>query len=616
MSAAWRTVRWFVAYWISRTGAWVGRYLPTGFWYALANPIADLCYVFMFHRRSVLKQNLRRVVGDKRAGEVGRGVFRNFARYVIDFYQLPSLSREELAQRIDFDDWQQLDCALNRGTGIVFVTVHLGQAELGAGALASYCPVNAIAENLDYPPMDAFIQGLRRGLGMKVIAVKQAKLGVVRCLHRGETLAMLVDTVAPGDSVMVDFFGAPAEFSTAPARIALRTGSRLLPGVVARHSHDPKRLAPIIDFDLDYDLTGDEDTDVRGLTQAAARSLEKLVRRFPDQWFAFHPVWNHAATKPDTAPDEQVKKPDETTALGTALCWFTRLGSYLPRSVSYALVRVAADAAFRWRTSARNDVEDNMRHVMGADAPPDAIRDAAREAFRNVGRYYVDLARFPRMDLRAQIGRSARLHGFDQLKSRLDAGQGVVVATAHLGNPELAVQVGAILGLDILVLAEPLRPPMSQLMHELRSTFAPRYEDVSFKVVGEALRHLRNGGCLAITCDRDIQDKGTPLEFFGAEARLPLGAVEMAARTGAALIPGYCRRAEDGGFDIYFEEPIELVDTGSPKEDALVNARALLARAETWVAADPGQWMPLERIWKPFVARSAPQRAKTATRSA
>ncbi|HEX5368358.1 MAG TPA: lysophospholipid acyltransferase family protein, partial [Dehalococcoidia bacterium] len=279
-------------------------------------------------------------------------------------------------------------------------------------------------------------------------------------------------------------------------------------------------------------------------------------------------------------------------------------------------VRVAADLAFRYRESARADVEDNMRHVMGPDAASDSIQHAAREAFRNVGRYYVDLARFPRMDLRHEIGRSVRLHGFDRLKSRLDSGQGVVVATAHFGNPELAVQVGAILGLDILVLAEPLRPPMSQLMHELRSTFEPRYEDVSFKAVGAALRHLRGGGCLAITCDRDIQDKGSPLPFFGAEARLPLGAVEMAARTGAVLLPGYCRRAEDEGFDIYFEEPLELIDTGQPKEDALVNARALLARAERWIAADPGQWMPLERIWQPASAKPAQPCAEAAVRPA
>jgi KDO2-lipid IV(A) lauroyltransferase len=617
MSAAWRNLRWFAAYWISRTGAWLGHYVPAGFWYALANPIADLCYLFMFRRRETVQANLRRVVGDARAGGAAREVFRNFARYVIDFYQLPSLSKQALCERIDFDDWRRLEAALSGGPGAVFVTMHLGQAELGAGALAAYgYPVNVIAENLHYPAMDGFIQGLRRDLGMKVIAVKQAKLGVLRCLSRGETLAMMVDAVDPGEGVLVDFFGAPAEFSTAPARIAVRTGSRILPGVVARAGSDPKRLSPIIDFDLCYEPTGDEETDVRALTQAAAHSLEALVKRFPGQWFAFHPVWDGDASAGGATRTVESANREAGGLLVKLLYLAARLGPYLPRSLAYGLARLAADAAFKLRGAARRAVEDNMRHVMGPDAPPDKVNAAAREAFRNVGRYYVDLVRIRQMDLRAQIGRSVRLHGFDRLKSRLDGGQGVVVATAHFGNPELAVQVGAILGLDILVLAEPLRPTMAQFMHRLRSAFGLRYADVSFKVVGEALRHLRAGGCLAITCDRDIQDKGSPVPFFGVETRMPLGAVEMAAHTGAALVPGYCRRAEDGGFDIYFEEPVELVDTGQPKQDALVNTRALLTRVENWIRADPGQWMPLERIWKPVASRNAQVRAKTASKSA
>ncbi|HEY4685207.1 MAG TPA: lysophospholipid acyltransferase family protein, partial [Dehalococcoidia bacterium] len=140
----------------------------------------------------------------------------------------------------------------------------------------------------------------------------------------------------------------------------------------------------------------------------------------------------------------------------------------------------------------------------------------------------------------------------------------------------------------------------------LRSAYGPRYLDVGFAAVAAALRHLRAGGGVAIACDRDIQHKGEPLPFFGVETSMPLGAVELAARTGAALIPGYCRRRGDG-FDIVFEEPVELVKTGRPKEDALVNARALLARVEPWLRADPGQWMVLERIWGTSVPAPSPR---------
>jgi KDO2-lipid IV(A) lauroyltransferase len=241
-----------------------------------------------------------------------------------------------------------------------------------------------------------------------------------------------------------------------------------------------------------------------------------------------------------------------------------------------------------------------MRHVMGGEAGSEAIEAAAREAFRNVARYYVDLARLPRMKLQERIGKDVRLHGFDILEGAIAEGHGVIVATAHFGNPELGVQVGAVLGLDILILAEPLQPPaFAETMRDLRSVFKPRYEDVGFGAVANAIRHLRKGGVLAITCDRDIQANGTPLPFFGTETRMPLGAVELAQRTGATIVPGYCVRSASG-FDLYFEPPLELCRTADGRTDAKVNARRLLERAEAWIASDPGQWMVLERIWKPL----------------
>jgi KDO2-lipid IV(A) lauroyltransferase len=83
---------------------------------------------------------------------------------------------------------------------------------------------------------------------------------------------------------------------------------------------------------------------------------------------------------------------------------------------------------------------------------------------------------------------------------------------------------------------------------------------------------------------------------------MPLGAAELAARTGAALMPAYCKRSPDG-FDIYFEEPLDLRNSGNAKEDAIVNTCMLLKRIEPWIASDPGQWMVLERIWRPVKAK-------------
>lgn len=593
MTAAWASARWWLACRLSRLGIFIAPFTPTPLAYAVGGALADAAFFFARRPRRNLVANLSRVVGEERAEAAARQAFRHFARYVIDLHQWPSLGREELARRVRFDDWQRLDAALDNPAGTLFVTLHLGHYEAGAVALtARGHKVNVIAQPLTYAPMNDVIQGLRSRLGLKIIPARKAKLGALRGLGRGEVLGMLFDAVAPGEGIAVDFLGRRTEVSAAPARIALRTGARVLTSVMSRDPHDERRLVPGIDYDFCFEPRGDEDADVRALTQAIAASLERFVRCYPEQWYAFRPL------------AEGVAKP-EASAGRSAPAWMvwslgaaSTLGSRMPRRASYALARAAGDLAFQARAKTRADVIDNMRHVLGAAAADDAVEAAAREVFRNVARYYTDLVRLPTTTPARLLEGEVRLHGLDGLRSAAAAGRGVVVATAHFGNPEMAVQIGAEIGLDVLVFVEPLQPPeFAEMMRRIRSTFSPRYVEVGYGAIAAALRHLRSGGVIAIAADRDIQGRGAVLPFFGAPTRLPLGAVEIAARTGALLVPAYSRRRRDG-FDIYFEETLELVATGHQQQDALVNAARLLKRIEAWIGGDPGQWMVLERVWK------------------
>jgi KDO2-lipid IV(A) lauroyltransferase len=299
-------LRWQTAYLISRAGVAVGHLLPARVWYALSYPISSLCYLLLGRHRRPLVENLCRVLGEDAAPAAAKAVFRNFGRYVIDLYQLPSLGRDALRRRIRFDAWRQLDEALNGGNGAVFVTLHLGVADVGAACLAAYGQrVSVICETLPHRQLDDFVQGLRRDLGMQIIATTkpaatrtrptELKTGVLRCLRRGEVLGMMFDVVTPGDGARVEFVGSVAEVSKAPARIALRSGARVLPGVVRRDAGDPTKLVPEIDFSLRFEPTGDEEADVQALSQAIAGSLEEFVRRFPEQWFAFRPLWRATA---------------------------------------------------------------------------------------------------------------------------------------------------------------------------------------------------------------------------------------------------------------------------------------------------------------------------------
>jgi lauroyl/myristoyl acyltransferase len=105
--------------------------------------------------------------------------------------------------------------------------------------------------------------------------------------------------------VPVEFFGALAEVPAGPARLALRTGARAIPAVLAREPDHEEMIRPILDFDLHFQPSGDEEQDVRELTQQIMSSLERFIRQYPDQWFMFRPMW--------PAP-QQAQEPDRVLA--------------------------------------------------------------------------------------------------------------------------------------------------------------------------------------------------------------------------------------------------------------------------------------------------------------
>ena len=108
-------------------------------------------------------------------------------------------------------------------------------------------------------------------------------------------LAMLLDVASGEVGMRSEFFGAPALVSSAPARIALRTGAWVMPSVVVRGPGDDLAIHPIIDTELrDWRPSGDEARDIGDLTRQIMQSLERTIRAYPDQWFIFRRMWQRA----------------------------------------------------------------------------------------------------------------------------------------------------------------------------------------------------------------------------------------------------------------------------------------------------------------------------------
>lgn len=291
-----------VVYWLFRVAIFLTRPLPLRVGYWFAERVALICYWVIFPRhRKALNANLAHVLQSDDArfvDSVARRTFRNFGKYVIDVVHFPSITREEIIGRLRFDQWDELNKAANSGRGLIIATLHFGNWDFGAAALAANgYPINAIAETFRYHRMNDLMQGSREKLGMKVIGHDRVGPTVFRALRRGESLAMLVDVTTEETGIRVEFFGAPALVSPAPARIALRTKAWVVPAVVLRGPEDDLVIRPIIDISLrDFRPTRDEDHDIHELTRLIMRSMEGVIRSHPDQWFIFRRMWNNTST--------------------------------------------------------------------------------------------------------------------------------------------------------------------------------------------------------------------------------------------------------------------------------------------------------------------------------
>lgn len=271
----------------------------------------------------------------------------------------------------------------------------------------------------------------------------------------------------------------------------------------------------------------------------------------------------------------------------------------LPARVAYFGARLAARGVFNLRPASRHAAEANLRQVVGPSASEARVTRLAREVFENVGRYYVDLFRMPVLDLKGLERNGLHEDGYyEYFEPAVAAGKGVIIFSAHVGTPEVPVQALRLRGQTFVALTEPLPPRMDSLVRALRESRGNRFPPVNRDGLREALRQLRSGGTVVVLADRDVLGTGYRMEFFGRETRLPAGAVDLARRTGAALMPAFAHRRDDTTWELRILPPLTLLRTDDETVDRAANMRLLADALETGIAADPGQWIALSPVWR------------------
>jgi lauroyl/myristoyl acyltransferase len=267
-------------------------YLPTFLSYTISQSIADLSYIVYKSAVKNVKRNLKLVfptLSDKRLSSMTRNLFRNYSKYLIDYSKFANLNKNVVIEQISCSKGKEnLDSALQINKGLILLTAHLGNWELGGIFFGSYgLKTNILTLRDENPEIDNIRRWYRETYGVKTITVGDSPFStieMVKALSNKEVVAMLIDRYPGGlNSIMIDFFNKPTLFPRGPFVLSKLTGA---PIVVAFVVKEKKAYKGIIKGPF---IVRNEKEEYEILKEVV-KILEEHIILYPDQWYNFIPI--------------------------------------------------------------------------------------------------------------------------------------------------------------------------------------------------------------------------------------------------------------------------------------------------------------------------------------
>jgi KDO2-lipid IV(A) lauroyltransferase len=265
--------------------------------------LGTIAFFFAGNLRKTGLRNLELAFPEKSLEErqtILKGCFLNLGRVLGLFSQLSNRSAESLRNLIAPEGVGNLEEAKAEGNGLILFTAHLGAWELTSFGLSLIGhPFSFLVRRIDNPEVEKLVDEVRMRFGNQTMDKLAAARSMLKILRSGQTLGLLLDlNVLDEEGIFVDFFGVPASTNFITAKLALRTGSAIIP-VFAPWDEEKKKFLLQVQPRVSTELTGDEETDVRRLTEQLSRIIENEIRNYPDQWLWIHKRWK---TRPPGEP--------------------------------------------------------------------------------------------------------------------------------------------------------------------------------------------------------------------------------------------------------------------------------------------------------------------------
>ncbi|MPB17498.1 lauroyl acyltransferase [Campylobacter lari] len=259
--------------------------LPSKLLNSFVNLVALITYRLNHKHRKIIDTNLKICFPEKDQkwrDETSLNIYKNFAKFGIDFIKNQNASKEEIINKICFDDEEQILNIMQSKRPLIVTTAHYGNWELLALSFgAKFQGISIVGRALDSVIMDKILSKNRTQFNIELIEKKGGLRKMLKALKEGRSLGILTDQDAvDGESIKIQYFNQEVNFIAGASVLAKKTNAMILPCFV--YQNDEKF------FVKTFKALDASKASIEELTKYQAKCCEEMIKFKPDEYFFFH----------------------------------------------------------------------------------------------------------------------------------------------------------------------------------------------------------------------------------------------------------------------------------------------------------------------------------------
>lgn len=271
----------------------------------------------------------------------------------------------------------------------------------------------------------------------------------------------------------------------------------------------------------------------------------------------------------------------------------------LPRKFALLIGRGLGEVFYCFDLKHRALVYSNIKSAFAGKFSLEKLDQITRDFYKNFGRNIIEIFLIPAID-KKYIEKYIKVEGRENITQAFDKARGVIFLVAHEGSWELSNIICANMGFPFVLFVKGQKfPGLNALLNSYRVQKGCKIIQRQDEFYGarKLIESLKNNEAIGMTADQGGKS-GVLVNFLGKEASMPSGAVRMALKYGAVILPAFFIRAHGPYHKVIISPPFCLEKTQDLESDIRNNLQRLIKIFEDYIAVYPSEYLWIYKIWK------------------